>query len=138
MSYFGTICPIFTEGVEHELIFNMRTSNTVTTYPQISWTPGREVTLQEAKAIVNCSDGLTTSLSTTIHIFSNQSMSTKIGSIVITTLALSDNLGWVEVAGEILSTVLTSTDILTLSIGNTAGLGSKVYATKVVLRYRDT
>ena len=142
---YSEICPIFNEGVEKELVIPYNTSCSVCTFPVFGFRFGREVVVQEIFANFKTSTTAFACVSTscTIDIFSDQSMSTLIGSLclgsadmcVSTAVPLT---GYCMQAGSLTSTAFSSTDMLTLC-NRTLAESGELAGTRVnvIIRYRD-
>ena len=140
MALFSELCPIFHTGVENEIVFpNYKASSTLS-LPVAQWTPGREVVVHEAWANVYGSTTAfaCTSNSCTIYIYSDASLSTKIGSICIGSDDLSAS-GGIRKDASLTSTSLGSTDTLVLANYTFAGMESpEDWPVDIVVRYRES
>ncbi len=135
---FGTICPIFNEGVEKELPIQIKTSGCIS-IDQAAIKFGREVVVIEAYARYTgsvSSDTGSSSVSCTIGIFKG-TLSTTIGSIAITSAnagSCTDECVAFSVDGSVTSTAFTSTDVLCIAMTSKT---VNAYKCNVYIRYRE-
>jgi len=134
MTAFSDQCPIFYKGKRGEFVAPIQLSSTVTTEPIMSWTPSRPVIVEQVLLHANNSDGLSSSISTTIQFYTTAS--TIIGSLAAGTLEMSDNAGTFINSASLISTSLGSTDTLTAYLLNEGG-ECKPNANYLVVRYRE-
>lgn len=149
---FSEICPIFNtdndSGVEKEVsCANYYGSSTISA-PVWGFKPGREITVMEAFANIYTSTTAFACVSTscTINIYSDQSLSTQIGSIALgsadmtarASLAQVTASGHVCQPASLISTALTSTDMLAFANSTFAQAGQGSTARiQLIVRYRE-
>jgi len=134
MTDFSKQCPIFKTGVKGEYIAPFQLSCTNTATAAMSWTPQREVIVEQILLHSNASDGLSVAISTTIRFFTTAS--TCIGSISNVAAALAGEEGTYINSASLISTSLGSTDTLTAWIIEAAG-ACKPNGNFLVVRYRE-
>lgn len=136
---YGEICPIFNEGVEKEMIIPLHGSITITDCMQFAVPWGREGTITEIYYNSYQSAGCSTSVSCTIGLYFDESMSTQFGSVDNGTAAvMSCSAGMVPVAASLTTSLnFTSTDYL--GIAFITAVSSMRYPTfqNMVVRYKD-
>jgi hypothetical protein len=137
---FSEICPIFAEGVEKEMTAMIGLSITASTSCPVwvmSW--GREVEILEIVAQDYVSTALgSSSISCSVGIYADQSLSTIFGSIVLGSADIGTKL-FAEVSADLTTSLgFTSTDCIAFCIEHAAVfMPAGARLTPIVIRYKD-